>query len=218
VPLTHALRSGEDRDWRLRLKFPVTVGFYDFELKDVIESGLPSEVGTISILPGLELEYPVLDKWSLMPLANLGAGYNFSANRVTYIYSTGIKSLVIFPWKVFECRFGNRFLHAGYTTPEADVSDSFTSFETGFDIRHPMSYTVLGHPTNWSVYFVNYLYANLEFLQSLSSSFKVDVQNEFGFTVGTSDKFWWSSNPRIGLGYRFGSEFYAVRIVFGMPF
>jgi hypothetical protein len=65
---------------------------------------------------------------------------------------------------------------------------------------------------------VNYLYANLEFLQSLSSSFEVDVQNEFGFTVGTSDEFWWSSNPRVGLGYRFGSNFYAVRIVFGMPF
>jgi hypothetical protein len=71
---------------------------------------------------------------------------------------------------------------------------------------------------NWSVYFVNYLYANLEFVRFLSDDFTVDVQNEFGFTVGTSDKFWWSGNPRLGLGYRFGPNFYAIRIVFGMPF
>jgi hypothetical protein len=218
VPFSYAIRSIEGRDWGLKVKFPMTLGFYDFELKDIIELGLPTDVSTMSILPGLEFEYPVRDNWSLMPFADLGAGYNFSTHRVTYIYSTGVRSLVIFPWKVFECRFGNRFLYAGYTTPGADVSDSFRSFETGFDMRHPLSYTVLGHPTNWSVYFVNYLYANLEFLQFLSSSFKVDIQNEFGFTVGTSDKFWWSGNPRLGLGYRFGPDFYAIRIVFGMPF
>jgi hypothetical protein len=71
---------------------------------------------------------------------------------------------------------------------------------------------------NWSVYFVNYLYSNLEFVRFLSDDFTVDVQNEFGVTLGTSDKFWWTGNPRLGLGYRFGPKFYAIRIVFGMPF
>jgi hypothetical protein len=218
LPFSYAFRSVEDSDWGIKLKFPVTLGFYGFQVQDIIESGLPNDVSTVSVLPGLEFEYPIRDNWFLMPFADLGAGYNFSANRATYIYSAGIKSLVIFPWKGFECRFGNRFLYAGYITPQADVAESYRSFETGFDMRHPLPYTVLGHPTSWSVYFVNFLYGNLEFLQSLSSAFYVNIQNEFGFTVGTSDKFWWSGNPRLGLGYRFGADFHAIRIVFGMPF
>jgi hypothetical protein len=218
LPFSHGFRDAKEYNWGLKVKFPVTLGFYDFELKDIIESGIPSDVTTLSILPGLELEFPIRENWSLMPFADLGAGYNFSADWVTYIYSAGIKSLVIFPWQVFECRFGNKLLFAGFNTPEASVSDSFWSFETGLDLRHPLWFTVRGHPMNWSVYFVNYLYANLEFLRFLSDDFNIDVQNEFGVTVGTSDKFWWSGNPRLGLGYRFGPDFYAIRIVFGMPF
>ena len=218
LPFSQSLRSVDDRDWGLKVKFPVTLGFYDFELKDIIESGIPTDVTTVSILPGVEFEFPIREHWSLMPFADLGAGYNFSADWATYIYSIGIKSLVIFPWQDFECRFGNRLLYAGYTTPQADIKDNYESFETGFDMRRPLPYTVLGHPTNWSVYFANFLYVNLEFLKSLTSSFQVDVQNEFGVTVGTSDKFWWSGNPRIGLGYRFGPHFHAIRVVFGMPF
>ena len=218
LPFSHGFRDAKEYNWGFKVKFPVTLGFYDFELKDIIESGIPTDVTTVSLLPGLEFEYPIRENWSLMPFADLGAGYNFSKDRATYIYSAGIKSLVIFPWKDFECRFGNTFLYAGYTTPQADVRDNYESFETGFDMRRPLPYTVLGHPTNWSVYFVNFLYLNLEFLKFLTSSFKVDVQNEFGITAGTSDKFWWSGNPRIGLGYRFGPHFHAIRVVFGMPF
>lgn len=218
LPFSHRFLPIEEHEWGLKVKFPVTLGFYDFELKDIIDSGLANDVTTMSILPGLEFEYAIRDNWSLMPFSDFGVGYNFSTNRITYIYSAGIKSLVVFPRKDFQCRFGNKFLYAGYTTPEASVSDSFRSFETGLDLRHPLWFTVRGHPMNWSIYFVNYLYANLEFVHLLSDDFTIDVQNEFGVTVGTSSKFWWSGNPRLGLGYRLGPEFYAIRIVFGMPF
>jgi hypothetical protein len=218
IPLSYTYRSIEDNKWGLKVKFPISLGFYDFESKDIVETGLPTDVSTMSILPGVEFEYPIRSNWSLIPFANLGMGRNFSRSGFTYIYSTGIKSLVIFPWKFFEWRFGNQLLYAGYTTPEVDVTESFTTFETGLDMRHPLEFTVRGHPTDFSIYFVNYLYADLELARSLRKSLKVDIQNEFGFTVGTSSEFWWSKNPRIGLGYRFGPQFYAVRIVFGMPF
>ena len=217
LPFSYTFRDAKDYNWGFKVKFPVTFGLYDFDFSEFFPD-LSIDVQTLSILPGVEFEYPVNDYWSLMPFADLGIGKDFSGGDITYIYSTGIKSLVIFPWKVFECRFGNKFLFAGYDTPEANLSDNFRSFETGLDLRHPLWFTLRGHPMNWSVYYVNYLYSNLEFVSFLSDDFTVDVQNEFGVTVGTSDKFWWSGNPRLGLGYRFGPNFYAIRIVFGMPF
>ena len=96
----------------------------------------------------------------------------------------GIKSLATFHWKEFEFSLGNRFLYAGNKAKDTELSDDFRSFETGFDINHPLGFDIGGREADFSVYFINLLYANLQFLRFEADAFRVDVQYEAGFTLG----------------------------------
>ena len=71
LPISYTLRPVEDNNWGVKLKFPVTVGFFDFKARDIIDSGPPDDVATISVLPGVEFQFPVRDNWFLMPFGDL---------------------------------------------------------------------------------------------------------------------------------------------------
>lgn len=220
LPMSYTLRPVEDNNWGVKLKFPVTVGFFDFKARDIIDSGPPDDVATITVLPGVEFQFPLRDNWFLMPFGDLGGAKDYLGGELAYIYSAGIKSRVVFPWKDFEFSLGNRFLYAGYTATGADFSDDFRSFETGLDVKRPLGFNIRGRQADLSVYFVNYLYSNLAFLRFRDDSFEVHVQYELGFTLGTTttSRFWVFEIPRIGLGYRFGDGLQIIRLVLGMPF
>lgn len=220
VPISYTVRPVEDNNWGLKLKIPVAFGFFDFKARDVVKSGLPDNVETMTVVPGVEFQIPVHENWSLMPFGDLGVGKDLSGGDHRYIYSAGIKSLVVFSWKDVEFSIGNKFLYAGHTAPGPDLSHYFRSFETGLDVRHPLDFTIQGRQADFSLYFINFLYSNLAFLRFRADSFEVDVQYELGLTLGMSrpSKFWLFEMARIGLGYRFGDGLSAVRLVFGMAF
>ncbi len=53
LPIERKLRDPTPTRAGLTLTLPVTAGFFDFRVSDVIESGLPTSLSTLSVVPGL---------------------------------------------------------------------------------------------------------------------------------------------------------------------
>ena len=56
--------------WRLTL--PLTVGLLDFRSSDVNDLQLPRGVGSISLVPGIERDFPLASNWSLTEFTKAG--------------------------------------------------------------------------------------------------------------------------------------------------
>ena len=223
IPLSYQLRSLKDNEWGLKLKFPVTVGIFDFKAIDIIGDGLPDDISTFSFVPGIEYQFHANDQWQLMPYLNLGLSTVVSENASAYVYSTGIKSYVDFTAFDHDLILGNRLFYAGYSQTDGDLSDDFAALETGLDVKIDWNVSIASYKTFLSLYWVNYLYFDdLRLFRYLADPVTIDAQNEVGFTVGahSRDRFWLFDleNARLGLGYRFGDQLKVIHIVFGLPF
>ncbi len=99
-PFSYTLREADSEKWGLELLLPATIGFHD---------NADENVGTVTFVPGLRLNYPVLDNWWLKPFGQFGFGKDFSGSDIAWIYGVGIKSLATFELKSSELDFGTAF-------------------------------------------------------------------------------------------------------------
>ncbi len=221
LPFRYTLREATLDKGGLRIRLPVTVGFVDFDLPEVIDPDLPDRFETFTFVPGIQYIYQATDKWSLSPFIDFGLGYDFQTNNNAYVYGAGINSLFVFKYDAFNLEIYNEFLFAGNTTEIDDVRNEFSRFQTGINFQFPLDFKAWGRDPAVSVYYLNYLYFNeLEFIRYLNDPIEVSVQNEVGVTFDTSPHMKLVGIPfsRIGLGYRFGNDVDVVRLVFGIPF
>ena len=89
-PFSYTLRETDKEKWGLELLLPATIGFHD---------NADENSGTVTFVPGLRLNYPVLDNWWLKPFGQFGFGKDFSGSDIAWIYGVGIKSLATFELK-----------------------------------------------------------------------------------------------------------------------
>jgi hypothetical protein len=218
IPLFEANR---DRSG-VRLRLPTTFGFYDFKFEDIVDTGLPEDIGTISLVPELEFElrkrWP---NWRFLPFLGFGGGKDFQGGSFNYIYAVGVRSLAWWPWKRSEVRFGNRLVYSGYTETDLTLKDDFGLIETGVDLRRPLGFRLFGRQADGSVFGVSYIYfhsPNIATLNDVDFSFSTDW--EIGLTLGTTDpiEILGIGLPRIGVSYRFEPVGGAVRFVIGDGF
>jgi hypothetical protein len=216
LPLSYTFRSLENEDWGLELKFPITIGIYNIESeKEDIDINL------LAVVPGIEFQFPVRNNWILMPVGHLGLGRDTSGGDLIYIYSVGIRSHVLFGWDKLDFTFGNALRNKGYFTGGGGPDDNFSTFDTGLDMRFPMGFRMFGKDGYFSIYGINYYFFDKTIvIDSEKNSIEVNCQWEIGITLSTipSWKIWFFEIERLGVGYRFGNSFNAVRLVFGMPF
>lgn len=198
------------------VKVPVTIGLYDFSSDAPLAAGQAERLATLTVVPSINFEYQVTPKWNLAPFIDLGFGQNFADGDIVGIYATGLHSDFYFG-SGNRFRLGNRLLYAGHTASDTDLA----SFDTGIEFNQPLGGKLFGKDLDVSLYAVNYLFLqNLNLLRSQDPPVTVAMQYEIGFTFGLKN----SINrptlkiPRIGIGYRFGGNVEAVRILFGVPF
>ena len=213
--------ESQEADWGLKLNTTISAGFFDYEPEQSIpELELPSGIGTLVVLPGIEYIAPITDSWRLHPFADLGVGRNFDANTNNLIYGFGVKSYYHFDIGKFPFLLGNRLYQAGFHNRTLDVSNSFAAFETGLNMTVARG-QLWGRETDLGLYYMNFIFSDDLSLTEVSD--KVDslnIQNEIGFTFGASKPvdYTFIGRPRIGLGVRFtdGEELY--RLFLGFPF
>ena len=117
--------------------------------------------------------------------------------------------------------FGNNLRYDGFFSESTLNRDDLLLFSTGMDMRWPLGITLVRYPVYLSFYGVNYQYFDeVTVIETDVKKIEVFTQWELGITFSTIPEFkiFWFTIERVGIGYRFGDGFAAIRMVFGMPF
>ena len=221
LPFSRILREGDEDTWGLSFKFPITVGFYDYEFDDVFAGDLPNAISTVSIMPGLEWEMPLTSRWTIKPYFSAGVGQEVSGHESALIYDFGIKSRFrLGADQGVEIALVNAITAAGYR-PRGGPSQPFGRFAIGLDLVIPTN-TVLfdraafiGFTPSYSYYF-----NKLNFAEFDDADKRMREQIELAVSV-MSRKPWslkYFDIDRVGLAFRSGDEVIGVSLFTTLPF
>jgi len=218
LPFSYDLKSADDSGPGAVLTLPVTFGFYDFELQDVADGDIPTDVDALSFVPGLTLVFDVNPDWKLEPYVEAGVSRARDADANATVYSGGLVSLYEFGGQGLDWQLRNDLTYAGVDLHGAGGSDHFTRFQTVVTARRPFS---RGSQIDYLLYALNDYYVDQPDGPVDSAARRGEsMQYELGITFGSSEtrRIWRIPLPRIGIGYRFGSDLEAWRVVFGTPY
>jgi hypothetical protein len=219
-PFNFRILSEEKRGWGLRVRIPITFGFYDFKLEDILITGIPDRVATLSVVPSIRFPVRIGERWAVTPFGDFGAAKDFEGGQTTWVYGAGAVADALYPVAGADMHVALRFLWAGHSAPDVVLADDFVRIDSGVDYRIPMWFRIRGEQANFGVFVKNYYFLKeLEILQIVGGPFELTSQWEVGVTFGTRTpwKFLGIKMPRIGLSTRFGENITAIRLVFGNP-
>lgn len=225
LPFAYTIRPASAQEWGIKLTLPVSFGFYDFDVDDLVEGNVPQSVSTVSVLPGVELETRPLDNWRLQPFAAVGKGRELTGDASAVLYNFGVKSQLTFPFGRGRFMLGNTFSYAAYDADD-DVSHPLTRFITGLNFIFPSNGTFRGRPVDFGLHLIQYLYGT-----RLAFPLADDVENEtraeveMGFSFSTrqaipigafgQDLF---DFDQVGLVVRVGDNVTGIRLFFSLPY
>lgn len=220
IPFEFGILKDEERRWGMRLQVPITFGFYNLKLEDVVVTELADRMATVSVVPSLRFPVRVTPKWTLTPFADVGFATDLEEHRESWLFGGGMTAKAVYPMADYELRPGFRFLWAHRVADDLLYGEELVKLESGLDVRVPLWFTIRGQPADFGVFFKNHSYFNeLEFLRPEMGPIDVTTQWEFGVTLGTRTplKFFGFKLPPVGMSCRFGDGVTAVRILFGDP-
>lgn len=216
LPFGYRLRESDAERWGVRLKFPVSVGVYNVpnQFDDILER---SNFAAVSVLPGIEFERQVTPQWTIRPTGSFGYGRDIGSSVSSRIWEVGIRSLYTIPLRDLDFVLGNALLYAG-SNATTGTTQNLGIFSTGLNFIIPTGKELMGRPTNVGVHFIYYAYFNrLDFFLDANDRREVNQQYELAMTLGASKPFdlFGFSVDRIGVGFRVGDDFFAIRLLTG---
>jgi hypothetical protein len=227
LPLSYTFdlerRSAENgRPWRLKVSAPINLGLYEFSATAPDGTLVEADQQTLAVIPGVELQIPMSETWTLKPFVDAGIGRGLqSGSHFAYIYTVGARSLYEHPVGDYTFMLGNGLFYAGNALFDGGVSEDYSAIETGLAVRRPVGFEVWGIEPDLGLYGIYYYYPRpLEFQRFLQSTLRVRNQFEVGMWVGSAGPFEIGpiTDPKIGIGYIFGDDLEVFRINFGFPF
>ncbi len=221
LPFGYALAQPSGRRPGVRLTLPVTVGIVDFKPRDVLDTGLPETLDTVSFVPGIELDFELTPHWHLRPFAEAGQSRELSGDADATVYSLGAHAAALWSEERIDLRFRIGVTYSA-VDPDAPLrSDDLLLLELGIEGRHALDVRLARHPLDWGVYVVSDTFADSPEEPLDRAAAEADpYQFEIGVTLGPRSRMtvWRIPVPRVGLGYRFGNDLGVWRLVFGAPF
>jgi hypothetical protein len=217
LPFRHELREADEAGFGAILTLPVTLGFYDFELQDVANGGIPADVDAASFVPGLRLVFEAGTHWTLEPYAELGVSKARDADADATVYAGGLVSLYEFSGRGFDWQLRNDLGYAGVDLRGSGGTDDFARFQTVLTARAPLGQR---SGIDYLAYALNDWYIDQpEGPVDSAERRGRTLQYEIGFTFGAREpvRLWSIPLPRVGVGYRFGNDLEVWRVVFGTP-
>ncbi|MCP4769164.1 MAG: hypothetical protein GY875_23260 [Gammaproteobacteria bacterium] len=221
LPFSTTLKEATETETGWVVHYPVSLGATNikdslFSVEDI--PGL-NDIGTVSVVPGLEYVYPMVSNWHLLPFVDFGIARDLSNGVDVRVRGAGVKSFATFDFDKSWLVFANRLLYADQKNLESGDESSFAVFETGLDYSLPTNMTIGGSAINVSYYFINYHYLDDLVLLDLSHA-RISQQdkNEVGFTFTLPKHSWLPDNSRLGLGVQVTRDTELYRLVIGAPF
>jgi hypothetical protein len=219
VPLRYELRPSSAEHWGIRLTLPVSLAFAQFDLRD-FNLGQVKTQG-LTALPGVELEIPLRQDWTLRPFANLGGGWEFHTGTSSTVFSLGATTLHTRPiGAASRLALGGRLAYAGYAA--GSEASQLLQLSLGTEIAVPAGFAIaeraalVAFQLTGTVYF-----KELEFLLPSTGNMQVSRELELGVALGVQRPFevLGVTFDRIGIAYRAGdNDLRGVRIVASFPF
>ncbi len=218
MPFSYQMERDDGINFKIRL--PVSVGFFDFEINDIPDDGIPTKIDTLSFVPGIEFDYLYSDQLTITPYFDLGWAGNLTSGSDTAVYSSGVSALYKVNGGSFDPLWVNRLYYAGYYTGDTNNKEGYAAFQTGIDLGFPNRFNVLGRSIQPTVFATAYWYfIDLTFELQGNQDVTISSSYEVGFTLASENPIGYSflSLDRLGVGYRFGEDFYAWHLLFDLP-
>jgi hypothetical protein len=212
------LRETREDQWGMRFTLPLTAGFFDFNPLDVIGSGPPRRVDSLSVVPGLELDYLLGDDWHLIPYAR--AGFSIASSSVDgWLYGTGLRVERRGEYGKWMGFLRTEVSFAGVRYRDEQPSDEFTRLRQGFDFTRAFGREYRKRRVEVGLYGLFDYIADPP-TAPVAQGRQVPGQAEFGVTFASQPriKLWRFDLPRLGFGYRIAGDLSAWRLVIGEPF
>jgi len=221
LPIGWQVAEPEGRRPGLRLKLPATIGLYDFEPRDVIDSGLPDQLDTLTAAFGVELDFPV-GKWHLLPYVEAGRAWDAGGDADASLYSASLHAQREWSREQHLWRFSTGVVYAGVALDGAGNDADLLKVQAGFESRRLVGFDIAGEAAEGGAYLLTEWYADRaeETVVRSTGAQGIPAQAEIGLTLGTRPvlRLWGLPLPRVGLAYRFGDGVSVYRLVFGSPF
>jgi hypothetical protein len=221
LPLGWDVAEPAGRRPGLRLRLPTTIGLYDFKARDVIDSGLPDQLDTLTLALGAELDF-VLGEWHLLPYVEAGRAWDAGGDADATLYSASVHARRDWSRDEYLWRFSSGVAYAGLRLDGSGEEADLLRLEAGFESRRPVGFDLAGHAAEGGAYLLAEWYADRaeEAVVHSSGDERIPAQLEIGLTLGTRPvlELWGLPLPRVGLAYRFGDGVSVYRLVFGSPF
>lgn len=208
----HELGKIADERVTVNLRLPITVGVQDLDLGI---QGIPDSIQTLSFVPGLQLEYPVNDHWTLKPFGHFGWGWDLSGDEQANIHFAGVNSrYAIRTEETFRIDLLNALQWYGYRT-DSDLSDRFARMVTGLEANWRLGdWTVHDRKVYLKPHILHFWYFdNIGVRQIASPPVELKQEVEFGLALGARERIsiLLFEVDRIGIGYRVGNESNGIR-------
>jgi hypothetical protein len=221
LPISRVLRPLGEDNYGLRLKIPITFGFYDYAFDDAFTGEFPEEVSTVSVMPGLEWEMPLSSRWIVKPYISAGYGQDLSGKESALIYDLGVKSrYVIGEDKDVEFALVGALTAAGYR-PRGGPRQPFGVLSIGVDIVIPTKLILFdrnvffGFTPVYSKYFNKLRFAEFDDVDNR-------LREQFELNISMLSRKPWSLKyfdvDRIGLAIRSSEEVFGVSLFTSLPF
>lgn len=221
LPISRELRKAGEGNHGLRLKIPITFGFYDYSFDEVAGGQFPEQVSTVSVMPGLEWEIPLTPRWTVKPYFSGGYGQELSGKESALIYDLGVKSrFVIGEDKGVEFALVGALTAAGYR-PRGGPRQPFGVLAIGLDLVIPMNLVLFdrdaffGFTPIYSKYFNKLRFAEFDDVDNrLREQFELDISilSRRPWTLKYFDV------DRVGLAIRSSNEVFGVSLFTSLPF
>lgn len=219
-----SLDEGEKRQWGTELRVPITLGLSHFPLDDVRGSFNPKNFANISVTPGVYVDVPISDRWTLRPFVAAGWGTLLNGDESAWSYWAGLRSRFAFHAGRWDGALLNSIGFVGYS-PSTGPSSNFWPITTAVEMAMPLgklkhdNKQLLVHPHVAYTYFQ----ADLDIIRRDFSSEPISDQWEIALAVSKKDApitIWKFSFDRLGLAYRFSSdgELQGIGLVFSSLF
>jgi hypothetical protein len=217
-----ALGENGERTIGLQFRLPVTMGVHQLDSHHLGSTLNLDNVGTLSVVPGIEIDIPMTTRWSLKPVAYAGRGSEVDGDASAWIYWAGVRSRLSFHERSFDWALVNALSDVGYSN-DAGRRESVLPLLTGLEFERPIAKTLGGEQVHlhWHVAYTNYL-DGITWAPVIRDLEPIAIEDEWEIGAAFSRgheaiRLWRLHLDRVGIAYRFSSNghFEGVSLVFG---
>ncbi len=222
IPVPITLRAAGDGKFGIRLRLSVYFSWNDVRFEDIEGEDIAASLETLTIVPGIELMFPVGERWMVRPYAQIGGLKALDLPGHRWMASLGSRALGVWQFDRWVLSAGGRFEYTAVFNEDWSRTDDVAFIDLGADFSFPLWFNVKGERPAAGFFVIPRYYLNpSEIVGEDGFDLGVDSHIEIGvsFQIQERPKLWFIKLPKwYGIGARFAESHRSLRIYLGFPF